>query len=281
VIASVVAAFVACFATFFALDAVHSTNISVLQGMHVDYRVSPPETRSGRLSDELEVTPDGIAIVRSNGHLLQITPEGLVKSLDLDRAGISSYAVDTNDTMLTISHGYLGKLSQDGDSVHAIPLPNGDSHLAHSQRDGVVYLYTGNEGAYDVYAFAEAGSYESLLHSDERVVDVSDNAADVFVATPHRVIRVTQSGGDQVFAVQDSASVGQIISIAAAPDGTLFVSTPTRVYAVIGLVAISIINDSGGRLQLRGDQLYVLDSRRQMLYVVSPASEALFQGEHS
>jgi hypothetical protein len=50
---------------------------------------------------------------------------------------------------------------------------------------------------------------------------------------------------------------------------------------VKGLVAISIINDSGGALQLRGDRLYVLDQVRQLLYTVEPASSALFDGQVS
>lgn len=278
--AAAVVSFLVCWTVLFVVDVRQSTNVVAANGLHIDYMLSPQDAGSARaLGNELDVTPAGVAIVRVNGHLAKIGPNQSLDDLGLDHADIASYAVDDSDTMLTVSRGYLGTLDRDGKPLHAVPLPYDNAKLAHSQRPGVVYLFSGDGSDYRLYGFQEDGLFEILLRADEPIVAATDTADDIFAATADRVVRITPQGARQVFALPVGSDLGPIVSIAAARGGPLFVSTNSAVFAVSGLVAISIINNSGGTLQLRGNRLYVLDVRRQMLYVAFPASEALFHGQ--
>jgi len=258
------------------------TAISTISGLHVDYLALPREAaRLGYLGQELDVTTSGLAIVRVGNYVAKAGPDTTLESLGVDGSQIASFALDSDDNLLTVSDGYFGRLDDSGQSLHAVPLPYDDARLAHSVRPNSVYLYGGAASDYRLYHFLDNGTFELVLKSEEPIVAVADTTSNVYAATVDRVFSLTPSGPECVFSIPDGTDWGNIVSIAASSGGPLFVSTSSTVYAVKGLVAISIINDSGGALQLRGDRLYVLDQVRQLLYTVEPASSALFDGQVS
>lgn len=66
-----------------------------------------------------------------------------------------------------------------------------------------------------------------------------------------------------------------IRSLAVTDDDVVVFSTNTKVYALVGPNAVSIVNDAGGTLRVRSGVLYVLDRRRRILFSMSPASAQL------
>jgi hypothetical protein len=66
--------------------------------------------------------------------------------------------------------------------------------------------------------------------------------------------------------------------LAVTPDGLVLFSTDSKVYALLGPNALSIVNNAGGTLRQQGDVLYVLDPKRKLWFSLSPASMALFKG---
>jgi hypothetical protein len=69
-----------------------------------------------------------------------------------------------------------------------------------------------------------------------------------------------------------------IVSLSVPASGRpVFFSTDTKVFVLLSGGAVSIINDSGGTLRLRGDTMYVLDRRRLLLYAAHPVSEELLK----
>jgi hypothetical protein len=168
-------------------------------------------------------------------------------------------------------------LTRDPASLHGFVLPYDQARVAPSVRPGVVYLFGGApQGAQRLYRFTDAGTLNVLLDSPEPIVAAADTAQDVYAATPRMVVKLGDTAPEAVFRAPDDPAWGPIVSIAAAPDGLLFVSTPKRVYAVFRRRAVSIVNDSGGSLRLSGQSLYVLDRGRGLLYALSPASPAMF-----
>jgi hypothetical protein len=57
-------------------------------------------------------------------------------------------------------------------------------------------------------------------------------------------------------------------------DDLVLFSTRLRVYGLRDQAAVSIVNNGGGALRLRGERLYVLDSSRRLLFAVSPIAQA-------
>jgi len=249
--------------------------------LSVDYLLTPDEALSLQdLGQDFDVSSTGGVFLRSGTRLIcagRPPGERAPAVLDLRTQCPQSFAIDSRDTLLAVHEGFLAKLEENGDFADAIPLPFDNARLAHSIHDGAVYLFEGSEDDHRLYRFLEDGTFQILLKSDAPIVGVGDSGTDVYVATPSLVLRLAPGSPVCVFKAPDTAQWGPIVSLAVSPDsGLLFFSTSQRVYALQQGVALSIINNAGGTLRVRGDKLYVMDRKRHLLLAFSPASRAMF-----
>lgn len=258
------------------------SEIAVIGTLRVDYILGP--TDAGRLGaafgEDFAVTSSATIVVQNSGGLYEIAPSSsgfAFSAVALNGPAPDSFAVDSDDALLTVAGGYFGMLDADGRTVDAVPLPYDGMRLAHSTLDGVVYLFGGDKASYRLYRFTDDGVFQILLESDEPIVGVADNRKSVYVATRTQIVRLGAKRPVLVFKSGEADLGGAIVSLAVAPDDdVLFFSTSSRVYALRGAAALSVINDSGGALRLRGDALYVLDRARGLLYAARPATRKLF-----
>jgi hypothetical protein len=270
-------------AAFLAVDVLDdraASAVAHLASLKLDIRLTPLSLRRlDRVGEDFGVNGSGDVFVSLGGGFGQVGAGGAGLRLAAAPGGtISSLALDSAGHMLAVSDGYLGVLTSNPKSLHALVLPYEGARLAPSVRPGAVYLFGGAGGHQRLYRFTDSGGLAVLLDSEEPLTAVADTATDVYVATARRVVRLDRDGVRTVFQAPDDPAWGPLVSIALGPDGLLFVSTPSQVYAVLKRRALSIVNDSGGALRVRGDALHVLDRRRGLLYALSPATAAMFKG---
>jgi len=188
---------------------------------------------------------------------------------------LDSLAVGQDDTLITVSGGYLGVASAQGEAYEALPLPRDDLRLAPGN-GGSVYLYGGHGSDFRVYRFQSDYRYDVLAKTDAPIVGVAETGNDLLIATARHVIRLTAQGPQMVFKAPADPAFGPITSVAGSPDGLVFIATADRVYAALAGNAVSIVNDSGGALRWRDGRLYVLDPIRRLVYALSPADRTMF-----
>jgi len=117
---------------------------------------------------------------------------------------------------------------------------------------------------------------------DEPITAVADNQHSTYIATATRIFRLRDQHLSLLLKAGEGEIGDSIISVTATPEDELVLfSTGSRVYALRGNTAVSIVNNSGGPLRLRGDKLYVLDRSRGLLYTLSPANGGHFAEEKS
>lgn len=190
---------------------------------------------------------------------------------------VDSLAVGKDGAVLTVSRGFLGTLGVDGEPVQGVPLPYDNARVAPSSRAGAAYLFEGAGDDFRLYRFFASGAYQVLARSDTPFVAAADSGDDVFAATASHIVKLSARGPQVLFQVPADAAFPPIVSIAVAEDGLVFFSTERKVYAVLGGSAASVVGDSGGSLRWRDGRLYVLDSRRRLLYAAHPADRSMFQ----
>jgi hypothetical protein len=255
-----------------------TADLTHLGSLRLDVRLSPPEFATvAPTADDFGVASDGGVFLSSGRGVVEVEPgdrPGLV--LGAAETGPDSLAVGADDAMPTIAKGFLGVLGDDGQPVAGVPMLCDQQRVAPSARPGAFYLLCNKDGQGFVYRFLSAGTVEKLFATDTPLVAVTDTPGDVYVATPHLVLKLGEGGSRIVFQSPSDATFPPIVSIAASSDGLLFIGTADRVYVSVGGSALSIVNDSGGSLRWRNDALYVLDRQRGMLYALSPATTAMF-----
>jgi hypothetical protein len=235
--------------------------------------------RLGAIGQDFAVSPTGSIFLNLDNSYAQLRPGGAqVRRAANPPAPINSLTLDASGHLLTVAGGYLGVLTSDPATLHALVLPYDDARLAPSSRPGVVYLFGGAGGTQRLYRFTESGVLNALLDSPDPITGAADNEQDIYAATADQVVRLGRDRPEVVFRAPGDPAWGPIISVAVAPDGLLFISTPRRVYAVMHRRALSIVNNSGGALRLVGEALFVFDGRRGLIYSLSPASAAMFGG---
>lgn len=233
----------------------------------------------GALGDDFDIAQSNSAVLDAGRRLYEVDADsGGLTDLDLPKAP-DSFAFDNNDVMLTVSDGFLGMLNDSGTPVAGVPIPFANARLARSAQDGAVYLMGGKDGDYRLYRFLEDGRFQILLQSAAPLVAAADNKTGTYAATASLILRIASPQPVVMFKAPDEPGWGPILSLAAAPDGLLFFSTPKRIYALKGGIALSVVNNSGGILRLRGARLDVLDRGRRLFYTLAPASLALFTKE--
>jgi hypothetical protein len=254
------------------------TALNTRADLEIDYLLSPASVRAlgGPLGEDFDVTGASVAIV-SAGDRLYAVDRSSASEIPLKGVAPSSFAVDTNDTLLTISGGYLGLLDEHNDALHAIPLQSlADARLARSSNPGTFFVFGGAAGSYRLYRFRDDGTLEILLDLPERIVAVTDTSSTIYVATAAHILRLDANGPVLLF--KAPAGWTPIVSLSVPASGRpVFFSTDTKVFVLLSGGAVSIINDSGGTLRLRGDTMYVLDRRRLLLYAAHPVSEELLK----
>jgi hypothetical protein len=227
--------------------------------------------RLGRLGRDFDATASGTLILRVENRLVALRPDGGVQALPTKGPAADSFALDTQDNLLTVAGGYFGRLTEAGEALPAVPLPYDDARLARSIHPGAVYLFGGGGGEQRLYRFWDTGNFEVLLASPEPMVGVTDTARAVYVASADRVMRLDGRGAVIVFRIPPGSDFGPIVSVAATADGQVLVSTASQVFAIGGGAAATLVNDSGGELRARGDRVYVLDRTRGLIYALDPS----------
>ncbi|KQY27481.1 hypothetical protein ASD21_15730 [Caulobacter sp. Root1455] len=227
--------------------------------------------RLGRLGRDFDATASGTLILRVEHGLVALRPDGGVDALPAKGPTADSFALDTQDNLLTVAGGYFGRLTEAGEAQPAVPLPYDDARLARSIHPGAVYLFGGGGGEQRLYRFWDTGNFEVLLASPTPILGVTDTAQAVYVAGADRVVRLDGRGAVTVFRIPPGAGLGPIVSVAATAGGQVLVSTANQVFAIGGGAAATVVNDSGGELRARGDRVYVLDRTRGLIYALDPA----------
>jgi hypothetical protein len=264
---------------FATIDARNETAVEHVMGLDVTIIAGPRSlTPVAPLGADFDATSDGSILLRGKSQLYEV-PKGATDVVDTGIAHPpTSFALDGRDVALSITDGYLGTLSGGDEKARAgVPLPYLDARLAPSSHAGAIYMFGGLDRDYRLYRFFEDGTFQVLLETDEPIVAAADTKAEVYAATGRLIVRIASPRPTVMFQAPSDPGWGPIISIAAADDDLLFFSTPGRVFALKGGIALSIVNDSGGALRRRGDRLYVLDPHRDLLYALSPASLAMFK----
>lgn len=256
------------------------TPIEHLASLRVAYLVAPERyAELGPLGPDYGIAAGGDAFVRSPHGLVEITPGGAASRVDPQGSPkIDSLAIGADNSLLTVADGFLGTLGDDGVPVAGVPLPYAGARLAPSAAPGSVYLFGPSSTGHRLYRFFEDGKYRILLQADAPIRAVSDTRDSLFIASDRAVVRLSTEGQTLVFRLPEDADPGPIVSIAARDDKLLFVATASRVFAVIGGEALSIVNDSGGQLRLSGESLFVLDDKRGLFYRLAPATQRMFEG---
>lgn len=261
------------------VSARNETRIIHANGMRMDAILGPDDLDGPALSNtDFDVTSAGGILLR-NGNSLYEVPPG---TQDLSDLGLAeppdSLALDSKDAVLAVTDRFFGAISRDEKTRTGVPLPYSGARLARSVQDGAVYLFGGIQGDHRLYRFIDDGTFQVLLQTPEPIVAATDTKDAVLAATAKLIVRVAWPKPVLLFKAPAEPGWGPIVSLAAADDGLIFFSTPGKVYALRGGVALTVVSDSGGSLRMRGDRLFVFDGKRRLLYALSPASMAMFGG---
>jgi hypothetical protein len=258
-------------------EEIATREVRVPQEISVDYILSP--THADQLNDlasqEFDVTPDGVVLIGSHAGLLALksSNDGLQVEQLAEQAP-DSFAADGQGTTLTISAQYFGEL-EDGQFSKLVPLPHPGMRLMPSSLTEIVYLIGGeDEYAGRVYTFSGDGIARIIAEVPEPVVAVCDNATNVYLASKHTIFRVAAREIQVVIRLPDS--VGEIVSLAAAPDDrAVYFSTEKETFVVSGLSAIALTRDLGGTIRERDGKLYIWSPQRHLLVSLSGVAEFL------
>jgi hypothetical protein len=258
--------------------------ISAIGGANVTWLLRPGDLGANQADPEAGygVTSNRVAVFKAGPQLWVVTssPEGSPRLDPVAHLGDevpSSLALDVTGTMLTVSGRYLGMLDADGRPLHSVPLPYDGARLQPSVHQGAVYLISGAAGDQRLYRFIEDGTLQVVLETNEPIVAAADSADAIYGMTPTKIVRVRAGPAQVVFQTPKRDWDGPLMSLAVTQDGVVLFSTATRVYALLGRNAVSIVNNAGGYLLTRDEALYVFDARRQILFALSPASADLFK----
>jgi len=256
------------------------TAVAVIGTAHVDHILGPRQFHA--LGDEIGpdfgVTATPVVLLSAGGALRVVdnvdsTPR--TRDVTVAASQPASFALDSDGAMLALADGYLGVLDQDGVIVHGLPLAFSDMRLAPSSQTGFTYLFGGKGVDFRLYRFVADGTLQVLLRSDAPIVAAADSANAIYAATGSTILRLKAGTPDILFKTPDDFD-GPIRSIAVGGDDTVFFATDSKVYALLGPNALSIVNDAGGSIRARDGALYVLDPQRKILFRLSPASAQLF-----
>jgi hypothetical protein len=282
---AVVVCYAAVRVALYVHEARETSSIAAISTVNLEYVIDPTDVRwrAAPFAPDFDVTSSATVLLRNGTNLYEIQPpfgQGSFSAIKVNGPAPDSFAVDNDDTLLTVAGGYFGMLGPTGETIDAVPLPDAKMRLAHSAVDGIVYLYGGENSDYRLYSFADNGSFRILLQLDEPIVAVADNQKCVYIATGTRLFQIRNDHVSLLLKLSEDDG-GPIQSVAAGDDDLLFFSTDSKVYAMRGSGALSIVNNSGGGLRLRGDTLYVLDASRSLVYTLRPATRKLFGEEKS
>jgi hypothetical protein len=270
---------------YFANGIRHDTQILAVSTATVHYVVDPTDAtfKTASYGPDFDVTSGNGVVLSIADHLFEIhAPFEAANMAPVKVVGVapSSFALDNDDDLLTITDGYFGMLDEHGESVDAVPLPYENMRLARSTLPGVVYLYGGASGNFRVYSFAEDGSFRILVEIEEPIVAVTDNTSSIYIATASGLYRIAEGHLTRLLDASDGELGGPIVSAAVSADDVLFFATAQRVYALKDAGALGIVDNSGGALRWRDDILYVEDGERGLVYTVQPATMQIFSGSH-
>lgn len=254
--------------------------VRVIQGIDVSYILTPRRAAAFTppFSRDFDVTSSGNIIIGDGEALLELESDGGALTVDKVSGEVhapDSFALD-EDAVLTIAGNYFGQFDE-GEYSKAVPLPVNGMRLAPSSNAGTVYLF-GGDGIVSrrLYAMHRNGQFEVLVELPEAVTAATDSHVSAFVATASEIYRVKGHVLQLVIRLPENSQ--PVVSLAASPDDKiLYFATPYRVYALHGLAALSIVNDAGGVLRMKGGKLYLWDQSRSLLVGLAEMEKALLK----
>jgi len=247
-----------------------------LGNIKIEYLLSPSQMYElGTIGEDFDVASSGSVILRGGNDLYQINGPDASDStgrVPLKGPLPDSFAVDSENTLLTIADGFFGLRNEAGEIQQAVPLPYDHMRLARSRHRGAVYLFGGANNDYRLYHFSDNGDFHLLFQSDKPIQSVTDSDRWTYLATDNLILRIDQDKPTVIYSSpkEDGADAPITSITVSADDAALYFSTPTEIFLLTGAVGISIVNNSGGELRLRNGKLYALDRTRGMLYTAQP-----------
>ena len=102
-----------------------ATRVAAAEGLDLRYQAGPLGLeRLGPLGAGFDVTRDGVALLAPTvGGLAGIGADGGGDILPVKTRGLASFALDGRDNLITVSGGFLGRLTETGEALEAVPLP--------------------------------------------------------------------------------------------------------------------------------------------------------------
>jgi hypothetical protein len=255
----------------------NASAVSVINSAHVEHLLDPHDFGAGAIGTDLGVTAaPAIALaldgkLRAVDRLDSISPR--VREIEVIGQQPDSFALDSNGAMLAVAGGYFGVMDESGQIEEGVPLPFSGMRVAPSSHAGAVYLFGGAAKNYRLYRFIDDGTLQVVLETDVPIVAAADNGTAIYAATASAILKIKAGTPDVAFRAPEGETIQ---SLAIGKDGLVFFSTSSKVYALLGPNALSIVNDAGGTLRVRNGVLYVLDSQRRILFNITPASSQLF-----
>ena len=196
------------------------SEIEAVSTLAVDYVLDPTDARWRTLpfAADFDVTSSSSVVVRNGNYLYEIahrSQETVFSVVKVNGPPPESFAIDNDDTLLTIAGGYFGMLNSTGDTMDAVPLPFDGMHLARSALNGVIYLYGGANSDYRLYSFADNGAFRILVQLDEPIMAVADNQHSTYIATATRIFRLRDQHLSLLLKAGEGEIGDSIISVAA------------------------------------------------------------------
>ena len=217
-----------------------------------------------------DVAPrDGPVVLHAAGRVVQVERRGSadVQATPIgDLADVSALSIDDGGTVWIVRAGRAGML--DGGQVRelfAVP-PGGRLELVASPAGDRVYLFgreAPGELARGFVVVDRTGRVERPVTTEEPVVAVAAGRDRVFFATPAAIYALE---GDELRLVVNLPEPLAVTSLAwDETNRVLLVATADAVFAMRGLVGVSITRGLGGIVRTRAGTLYVLDPARRVL----------------
>ena len=257
-----------------------ATAVTAIGGARIELLLGPRDFAAlgGGPGRELGVTHAGAIVFRIGPALRVVDPARapLPATSELALSAVlDSFALDPNGTMLTVSGGFFGMVNERGELVQGVPLPAPDLQLAPSRHEGATYLFGKTGDHHRLYRFIDDGTLQVLLESEQPIVAAADSELATFAATGSTILRIKAGAPETLFTAPEEFA-GPIRSLAVTDDDIVLFATDAKIYALLGLNALSIVNDAGGTIRVRDGVLYVLDPARRLLFTLRPASAQLF-----
>ncbi len=265
---------------FYACNTVKEEHrLSILKGLNVDYILTPENVISLPLPIDkcFEATLTGSIILRCGSQLIELEPSSdgtNAHKINVNDSAPDSYTIDQDGALLTVSGYFFGQMEEASFSK-VLPLPTLGMLVKTSIYPGTVYLFGGVKNENNrLYAIHRDGNFTIIVELPDPIVSVTDTKDIIYLATNNEIYSVSPKSVNVVIRLPENSD--PITSIEVSPDNEiLYYATANKVFALHGLAALSIVNNAGGFLRLRGEKLYLWDSQQKILVCIGSLNNIL------